>query len=101
MPIHQTWGFFFLLMVFESAFPGCQALFLFNNATSHSAYSKDALRACAMNLCPGRKQAHLRPSVNYSIGEIQAMVMPDGTPKGLWMVLQERQLWKLRLHIQC
>jgi len=45
--------------VFESAFPGCQAPFLFNNATSHSAYSSDTLRACMMNLPPGGGQAHL------------------------------------------
>jgi len=51
------------ISIFESAFPGCQALFLFDNATSHSAYSDNALQACMMNLRPGRGQALLRPGV--------------------------------------
>jgi len=33
----------FVIPVFESALPDCQALFLFDNATSHSAYSNDTL----------------------------------------------------------
>ncbi|RPB03790.1 hypothetical protein L873DRAFT_1760223 [Choiromyces venosus 120613-1] len=57
--------------VFESLFPGCQALFLFDNAMSHAAYSKDALRVSSMNLLvhPGGGQAHLRASINPSTGE--------------------------------
>ncbi|RPA95082.1 hypothetical protein L873DRAFT_1699311, partial [Choiromyces venosus 120613-1] len=80
--------------VFESAFPRYQALFLFDNATSHSAYLKDTLRACTMNLCSVGEQAHLRPGINSSTGEIQAIVMPDGTLKAFQLVLQERQLWR-------
>ena len=87
--------------VFETAFPGCQALFLFDNATSHAAYSKDALRASSMNLRPGGGQAHLRPGINSLTREPQAMVMADGTAKGLQMVLQERGLWRPRLRVQC
>ena len=87
--------------VFESAFPGCQALFLFDNATSHSAYSDNALRACMINLRPGGGQAHLRPGKNSLTGDIQPMVMADGTPKGLQMVLQERGLWRPKLRVQC
>ena len=78
--------------IFEVAFPGCQALFLFDNATSHSAYTKDALRASTMNLRPGGAQAQLCPGINSLTGEIQHMIMPDGSPKGLQMVLQEREL---------
>ncbi|RPA92315.1 hypothetical protein L873DRAFT_1710589, partial [Choiromyces venosus 120613-1] len=43
------------ISVFKSSFPVCQALFLINNATSHSDYSKDVLRVCAINLHPGRE----------------------------------------------
>lgn len=35
--------------IFEATAPGCQALFLFDNATSHSAFADDALRAKRMN----------------------------------------------------
>ena len=87
--------------VFESAFPGCQALFLFDNATSHSVYSSDVLRACMMNLLPGGGQAVLRPGRNSMTRAIQPMVMVDGTPKGLQMVLQERGLWRHKLRVQC
>ncbi|RPA91713.1 hypothetical protein L873DRAFT_1838619 [Choiromyces venosus 120613-1] len=67
--------------IFEVAFPGCQALFLFDNAT--------------------RGQAQLRPGINSLTREIQPMVMPDGSPKGLQIVLQERGLWRPRLRVQC
>ncbi|RPB01334.1 hypothetical protein L873DRAFT_1891334 [Choiromyces venosus 120613-1] len=83
--------------IFEVAFPGYQALFLFDNATSHSAYTKDALRASAMNLHLGGGQAQLQPGINSLTSEIQPMVMPDGSPKGLQIVLQERGLWRPRL----
>jgi hypothetical protein len=87
--------------IFEVAFPDCQALFLFDNATSHSAYTKDALRASAMNLRPGGGQAKLWPSINSLTREIQPMVMADGSPKGLQMVLEERGIWRPRLRVQC
>ena len=90
-----------VIPVFEAAFPGCQALFLFDNATSHSAYSHDALRACMMNLRPGGKQAHLRPGMNSLTAEIQLMVIADSMAKGLLMVLQERGSWRPRLRVQC
>jgi len=35
---------------FEAEFPGCQALFMFDNAKNHSKYAVDALRVCKMNL---------------------------------------------------
>jgi len=87
--------------IFEVAFPDCQGWFLFDNATSHSAYTKDALRASAMNLRPGGGQVLLRPGINPLTGAIQSMVMPDGSPKGLQIVLQERGLWRPKLRVQC
>ena len=86
--------------IFEVAFPDCQGLFLFDNARSHSAYTKDALRASAMNLRSGAGQALLRPGINHLTGSIQSMVMPDGSPKGLQIVLQERGLWRPKLRVQ-
>ncbi len=42
--------------IFEVRFPGCQALFAFDNASSHAAFSPDVLIAKHMNLSPGGKQ---------------------------------------------
>ncbi|RPA98875.1 hypothetical protein L873DRAFT_1685928, partial [Choiromyces venosus 120613-1] len=42
-----------VISLFHSAFPECQALFLFDNATSHTAYASDTLLAHSINLCPG------------------------------------------------
>jgi len=87
--------------IFETAFPGCEALFLFDNATSHSAYASNALRASAMNLCPGGEQVALRSGQNSLTNEIQVLVMADRIPKGLRMILEERGLWRARLRLQC
>jgi len=87
--------------IFEIAFPDCQGLFLFDNATSHSVYTKDALRASAMNLGPGGGQALLRPGINPLTSPIQSIVMPDSSPKGLQIVLPESSLWRPKLRVQC
>jgi len=57
--------------IFETAFSGCQALFLFDNATSHAAFASDALRAKSMSLRPGGTQSKLDPEFNPATGEIQ------------------------------
>ena len=80
------------IAIFESAYPGCQTLFLFDNTTSYSAYTADVLRASSMNLHPGGAPQPLRSGINSLTGKIQAMVQLDGTPKGLQIVLQERGL---------
>ncbi|KAG0633634.1 hypothetical protein HOY80DRAFT_896203 [Tuber brumale] len=87
--------------IFEWAFPNCQALFLFDNATSHAAYSDDALRAISISLRPGGAQSSLRPTINPLTGEIQEMVDTNGIQKGLKQVLHERQLWRAGLQLQC
>jgi hypothetical protein len=46
--------------IFEAHFPGCQALFTFDNASSHAAFSPDVLIAKHMNLSPGGKQPKMR-----------------------------------------
>ncbi|CAG8706942.1 17055_t:CDS:2, partial [Dentiscutata heterogama] len=40
----------------DAQFPSAKALFVFDNATSHCAYAKNALLAKNMNLSPGGKQ---------------------------------------------
>ena len=87
--------------IFESAFPQCQALFLFDNATSHAAYASDALLARSMNLRPGGQQSIMRNGFNSLTSSVQSMVQQNGKAKGLRMVLEERGLWRRGLRIQC
>jgi hypothetical protein len=54
--------------IFNRAFPGHQVLFIFDNATIHSAFAtihsafaKDALRVTKLNIVPGGKQPFMRP----------------------------------------
>ena len=76
--------------IFEEKFPHAQALFLFDNAPIHCKSSDDALCAKHMNVRPGGKQPIMRETVFD--GKVQQMVLPDGRPKGLKMVLQERRV---------
>jgi hypothetical protein len=86
--------------IFETCFPGCQALFAFDNASSHSSFSSDALIAKHMNLSPGGKQPKIR-STYFGEGILQDMNFPLDyhipelcrQPKGLKQVLIERGLW--------
>ncbi|CAG8767639.1 3924_t:CDS:1, partial [Racocetra persica] len=41
--------------IFEAQFPNAKALFAFDNATGHHAYSENALLAKNINLSPGGK----------------------------------------------
>ena len=50
------------LPIAESLYPGYELLFMFDNATSHSIYAKDALQVAHMNKGPGGQQPFLRPS---------------------------------------
>lgn len=94
------------ITVFEAAYPGAQGLFLFDNATSHSAYATDALRASKMNKGKGGKQPCMRDGY-YTDGEgntvIQTMTVENTSePKGLQIVLEERNLWpKVGLYLDC
>ncbi len=49
---------------------------------------ENALNADAMNVKPGGKQPVMRTTIFN--GETQEMVLPDGTPKGMKIVLEER-----------
>ena len=61
---------------FEAQFPGMQALFAFDNATSHAAFADDALCANRMNLAPGGKQ-HLMRQTTWGNGIYQELVFPE------------------------
>ena len=50
--------------------------------------ANDALNADAMNVNPGGKQPVMRPT--FHNGEVQEMNLPNGTPKGMKIVLEER-----------
>ncbi|CAG8852681.1 37079_t:CDS:2, partial [Gigaspora margarita] len=64
--------------------PGCVGIFAFDNATSHKAFSEDALVASKMNLGPGG----LAPKMHE-------------TPKGIQRVLSERGLWWDDMLLEC
>ena len=71
--------------------PGDIGVFAFDNATSHAAYAEDALIASRMNIKPGGKgkfKDGLMPD-----GSVQSMHLPNGQPKGIKMILEERGLW--------
>ena len=74
--------------IFEAKYPHAQALFIFDNAPSHTKMPDDALNADGMNVKPGGKQPVMRATM-YG-GKFQEMVLENGTPKGLKKVLEER-----------
>ena len=77
-----------VIKVFKDKYPHAQALFLFDNAPSHKKYTEDSLNVDRMNVRPGGKQPKLRDTVFN--GQIQSMVLEDGQPKGMKLVLEER-----------
>ncbi|RPA78671.1 hypothetical protein BJ508DRAFT_349096 [Ascobolus immersus RN42] len=91
--------------IFRKAFPCCQALFAFDNASNHVAFADDALVAGRMNLSPGGANVpRMRETFMHGKGLPQHMVFPDnhervalrGKPKGMEQVLRERGLWRDR-----
>ena len=82
--------------VFEQRFPGVTGIFLFDNTPSHRKFPPDGLNPGNMNVYPGGKQAIMRDTVWD--GNTQKMVLPDGTPKEMKMVLQERGIDVKRLN---
>ena len=59
--------------------------YLFDSAPSHKKYPSDSLNVAAMNVYPGP----IMRDTTWN-GNTQSMVLPDGTPKGMKLVLQER-----------
>jgi hypothetical protein len=86
---------------FNLAFPGCQALFVFDNATFHCRFKDNALSAAKVNLYPGGKQPLMRPGQDHRTRLEQAMILPDGQAKGANMILQELGLLDEGMLLQC
>ena len=72
--------------------PGCVAIFAFDQSSNHTSYAKDALIASKMNLSSGGKQPKMHNTIVRD-GTFQSMVLPNGEPKGMKLVLEERGLW--------
>ena len=97
------------LPIFEAAYPSCQGVWLFDNATNHSAYAEDALVANRMNFKPGGQQPVMREGFIHSKGRPQPMTFPDnygtlalrGLPKGMKQILTERGLYRPKLRAIC
>jgi hypothetical protein len=103
----------FAIPIFELSFPGCQGIFLFDNARNHKSFAPDALRAPMMNLNPGGDAPIMRDGwFRQADGTICAQTMnisphpsiPEklwGKPKGIKIVLQERDIWHGGLRLRC
>ncbi len=74
--------------IFERKYPNRIGVFLFDNAPCHKKMADDALNVEHMNVNPGGKQSKLRDT--QWNGQAQRMVNPNGEPKGLRQVLEER-----------
>ncbi len=69
--------------IFECCFSNAQALFAFDNATSHVVFTADALRAKQTNLGHDNKQPQMRPTT-YGNGIVQEMCFPPAHPPLLY-----------------
>ncbi len=69
--------------ILERRFPNVQALFAFDNATSHAAFTVDALQAKQMNLGRDGKQPQMRPTT-YGNEILQEMCFPPAHPPLLY-----------------
>jgi hypothetical protein len=97
-----------VIRIFEAAHPNCQALFIFDQSSAHASLPEDALRAFDMNKSNGGKQRRQHdtviPQSNPSAkhrGKIHKMTLPDGRPKGLQQVLEERGFDVHNLRAKC
>jgi hypothetical protein len=79
--------------IFEKSFPGAVGVFAFDNATNHSCFANDALIATRMNLGPGGSNKYNFKDGVLPSGEPQKMHLEDGRPKGIEIILRERNLW--------
>ena len=85
------------VVVFEKQFPGCIALFIFDQSSAHGSLSPDTLKAFEMNKSDGGKQRKQKDTIIPESnphptfrGLVQKMTMPNGDAKGLQRVLEER-----------
>jgi hypothetical protein len=80
------------IRIVEANHPNARGAFCFDNSSNHGAYAADALIASRMNVNPGGKQPKMRDGWYKRDGVVihQPLCLPDGTPKGLKLVLEER-----------
>jgi len=85
------------IRIFEAAHPGREALFIFDQSSVHASLPEDALHAFNMNKSNGGKQRHQHDTIILQSNPVaahrrkpQKMTLPDGHPKGLQQVLEER-----------
>ncbi|KAF9498601.1 hypothetical protein BDN71DRAFT_1530368 [Pleurotus eryngii] len=96
------------ITIFEKAHPGKRALFIFDQSSAHASLPPDALKAFNMNKSDGGKQRHQRdtiipmsnPDPRFR-GKPQKMTLPNGSPKGLKSVLEERGFNITKLRAKC
>lgn len=74
----------------EAKYPGDKytLVWLFDQSSGHCAFRDDALNVNKMNVKPGGTQPKMRDTTWE--GKRQRMVLPDGRPKGMKRVLEER-----------
>jgi len=96
------------IQIFETAHPDCIALFIFDQSSAHASLPPDALKAFEMNKSNGGKQRKQRdtviPNTNPTVehrGKPQKMCLPNGQPKGLQQVLEERGFNVQKLRVKC
>ena len=95
------------LLLFSRAYPGFTGLWLFDNATNHSAFGDDALVAARVQLAPGGKQPWMKDGQFGNPPQRQAMNFQEdhpffpGQPKGAKVILQEPGLWREGLRLAC
>ena len=70
-------------------------VWLFDQSSGHCAFREDALNVKRMNVGPGGAQPQMRDTMWD--GRVQKMVLSNGQPKGMRLVLQERGIDTTRM----
>jgi hypothetical protein len=86
--------------IFQYAFPECQALFAFDNASNHCCFTEDALISSNVSLNPGGRQPRMREGFDHRRGLPHPLVFSDNHPnfslrgkaKGAEAILREHGL---------
>lgn len=87
------------IALFEARWPEHRAVFSFDNATSHTAFSANVPRVSSMNLSPdGNRNRDMRNGWNFRTRhqpeQMYTHIRGQKVAKGMKIVLQERGLWK-------